>query len=146
MILSPIHSLFRKGMIMNVLFDEMLSIQFKMKLYGLKHKFRFLDKNEIIREDDHQFPIAGFGIFKFKSPEHLEEHLSYRAEEILNGTGWEARVYRWAVENSHLYEEVHSMLLLARFLDNPNGPSIWKTSVPGQNSSEFPMRVFIRKI
>lgn len=126
--------------------NELKAQIFKKKLYGLKHKFRFLDKNEIIREDDHQFAISGFGVFVFKSPEHLEEYLSYRAEEILNGTNWEAKVYRWAVENSHLYKEVYAMLLIARFLDNPDGSKLFKTSVPGENSSEFPMRVYVRKV
>lgn len=131
---------------MNILLDEMLKTQFKMKLYGLKYKCRFLGSNEVIQQDDHQFVVGGYGIFQFKNAEHLEEHLSYRAEEILHGTNWESKVYRWAVENSHQFDVVYKMLLIARFLDNPNGSKFWKTSIPGENTGEFPMRVFIRKI
>ena len=126
--------------------NEMKAQIFKKKVFGLKHKFRFVGESEVIQDGDLHFKVLGDGVYKFKTPEDLEDYLSVRPREILEGTNWEAKVLRWLVENSHQFAIGYKLILIARLLDNPGGTNLWTAKAIGEPVAEYPMRVFFRKV
>lgn len=130
---------------MNTMLNEMFAQTFKRKHYGLKATFRFLKDDETIDQADHQFAVLGFGIFKFKDQDHLEEYLEQRQQESL-GTCWESKVLAHLMKHPEEFAIGYKLILIARLLDRPNDVAVWPTSVPGDKVGEYDQRVFIRKL
>lgn len=61
--------------------NELKAQIFKKKLFGLKHKLRFLKYDEVIQEGDLHFKVIGYGVFEFKSQDTLMEYLEHRIKE-----------------------------------------------------------------
>lgn len=125
--------------------NELKTQIFKKKLFGLKHKFRFLEDDEVIQEGDLLFKVLGGGVFKFKTQDSLMGYLEHRSKEAEVGN-WEGKVIKYLSENLDKYQEGYKLILVARLLDNPEDTALWNATCFGEPVTEFPMRVFVRKI
>ena len=125
--------------------NELKAQIFKKKLFGLKHKFRFLKDDEVIQEGDLHFKVSGYGVFEFKSQDGLMEYLEYWFKET-EVSNWEGKVLKYLSENLDKYQEGYKLILIARLLDSPEHTGLWTATSYGDPVTEFPLRVFIRKI
>lgn len=125
--------------------NELKTQIFKKKLFGLKHKFRFLKDDEVIQEGDLHFKVSGDGVFKFKTQDSLMGYLEHRSKEAEVGN-WEGKVLKYLSENLDKYQEGYKLILVARLVDNPEDTALWNATCFGEPVIEFPMRVFVRKI
>jgi hypothetical protein len=78
--------------------NELKTQIFKKKLFGLKHKLRFLKDDEKIQEGDLHFKVSGYGVFEFKSQDALMGYLEHRIKEAEVGN-WEGKVLKYLSEN-----------------------------------------------
>lgn len=125
--------------------NELKAQIFKKKLFGLKHKFRFLKDDEVIQEGDLHFKVSGYGVFEFKSQDGLMEYLEYWFKET-EVSNWEGKVLKYLSENLDKYQEGYKLILIARLLDSPEHTGLWTVTSYGEPVTEFPLRVFVRKI
>lgn len=129
--------------------NELLNQVFKMKLFGLKHKFRFLKGEEIIQEGDCHFKVAGYGVYEFKSKDSLMGYLENHSADPKT-CPWETKVVDYLKENMDEYKTGYKLILIARILDGAAANSIPQffpvTTSAGESILEYPMRVFVRRI
>ena len=125
--------------------NELKTQIFKKKLFGLKHKLRFLKDDEVIQEGDLHFNVSGHGVFEFKSQDALMGYLEHRIKEAEVGN-WEGKVLKYLSENLDKYQEGYKLILVARLLDSPEHTGLWTAASYGEPVTDFPMRVFVRKI
>ncbi|UIS25142.1 hypothetical protein PQC65_gp204 [Aeromonas phage pAEv1810] len=125
--------------------NELKAQIFKKKVLGLKHKLRFLKDDEKIQEGDLHFKVSGDGVFKFKTQDSMMGYLEHRTKEA-EIDNWEGKVLKYLSENLDKYQEGYKLILVARLLDNPDDTGLWSTHCFGEPVTDFPMRVFVRKI
>lgn len=125
--------------------NELKAQIFKKKLFGLKHKLRFLKDDEVIQEGDLHFKVIGYGVFEFKSQDAIMEYLEHRNKEA-EVSNWEGKVLKYLSENPDKYQEGYKLILVARLLDSPEHTGLWTATSYGEPVIEFPMRIFVRKI
>lgn len=125
--------------------NELKSQMFKKKLFGLKHKLRFLKDDEVIETGDLHFKVEGHGVFCFKTKDSLMGYLEHRTKEAEVGN-WEGKVLKYLSDDLDQYPIGYKLILIARLIDNPDDTALWNANYPGELPTEFPMRVFVRKI
>jgi 2,3-bisphosphoglycerate-independent phosphoglycerate mutase len=89
--------------------------------------------------------VGHTGVFEFKSQDGLMEYLEYWFKET-EVSNWEGKVLKYLSENLDKYQEGYKLILIARLLDSPEHTGLWTATSYGEPVTEFPLRVFIRKI